>query len=126
MSQESKTRFQQMRENDLAAKGTELLSSEQYAGPGHARNLCFVWPDGRRAFLNYSYLVAAEYLPEDGAIRLTYTTHMVELKGIRLENLYDELMDYIPRMIVCVDKRYDAANEGEDTPLVHDITITNL
>lgn len=115
-----------MRENDLAAKGTEPLSPEQYAAPGYARNLCFVWPDGRRVFLNYSYLVAAEYLPEAPLIRLTYTTHMVELKGIRLEKLYNELMDYLPRVIACIDKRYDKAAEDDDSPLVHDITVTNV
>ena len=108
MSQDFKFKFEEMRDNDPTQpdSATDALG-EKYPGHGSARNLAFVWPDGKRMFLNYSYLVCCEYLPGSQLIQLTFTTHTVKLKGIQLQPLFDELMCQTTRIISCKDERYN-------------------
>ncbi|REJ81693.1 MAG: hypothetical protein DWQ44_11235 [Bacteroidetes bacterium] len=74
--------------------------------PGNARNICFILADGKWFFLNYAYLISGEYIPDDNRIILMFTSHIVELKGIFLENLFQELMNNLTKIIRVVDKRY--------------------
>jgi hypothetical protein len=121
-----KTRFQQIRENNLTERaGVYDPGAAHYPTPSHTRNVCFVWPDGARLFLNYSYLVAGHYLPDDNCIYLTFTTHKIGIKGLRLEGLYLELMDQSPRIITCTDERYKALAD-KDAPVVSEMTVTDL
>lgn len=101
------------------------LAAEQYASQSHTRNLCMSWPDGRRIFLNYSYLVAAEYLPPENSIALSFTTHTVKIKGLRLEALFVELMDHLPRIITCTEERYKVLAD-ENAPSVQEIIVTAI
>lgn len=117
-NQDTKTRFQQIRENNALAAVTQ--ASEAYGEQSHVRNLCFVWTDGKKLFLNYAYLVSAAYEPD--AITLAFTTHTLTLTGLRLEKLFDELMDHLPRIIICTDDRY-AVIAGDSAPVVKDITV---
>lgn len=112
MSQGFKLRFDQMREGDpTASTGGE---PEAFATPGHARNVCLAWPDGRRFFLNYAYLVAGEFQPgeETNLIRLEFTSHTVTLRGHRLHELFAALLDHRPRVIASGEARYAALDEG--------------
>src|ERR1700743_1850013 len=101
-----------------ASGKTEDESVKNYAAAGPTRNLCFVQLDGKRMFLNYAYLIAGEFAPEDNIIMLTYTTHIVTLNGRNLESLYESLMSQLPKQIACIDKRYlPTRNETESTVL---------
>ncbi len=128
MSQDFRSRYSEMRANDptspidqaSAANATEI---DRYAGYSNTRNIAFIWPDGRRLFLNYSYLVSGEYSPDTSTILLVFTTHQVMLTGIRLIELFDDLMGQLPRMIVCVDARYNIlSNTG---PVVNEIKVAS-
>jgi hypothetical protein len=104
-----KLRFAQMREGDPTAKDVDAKTEDSddtatpeqadqnqfYQQPGHMRNVCFVWPDGRRLFLGYAYLVSGE-LKVDGEmneITLTLSSQTLTIKGYRLEDLYNAIME---------------------------------
>jgi hypothetical protein len=110
MSQGYKSRFEQMRENALqqSSQDNSVQSSQdhQYPSGGNGRNICFIWPDGKRLFLSYSYMVSGQYSPEESAIVLTFTTCTVTVKGSNLESLFDELMEQRTRLLECEDGRY--------------------
>ena len=122
MSQGFKLKYDELREGDP----TRTIPQEaSYGSEGYVRNICFVLPDGNRMFLNYAYLVSGEYLPEQSRIVLSWTTHVVSLAGIHLEPLFYELMQYIPRQIICQDERYNAAAE-KNKSIVNEMTIQKL
>ncbi len=81
-----------------------------------------VWPDGRKMFLNYAYLVSCEYVPAKKSIVLAFTTHQVTLNGIRLDTLFDELMEQLPKVIACKDERYNSL-QSEAQAVVNEIQI---
>lgn len=94
-----------------------------YETEGSVRNLCFVQPDGKRIFLNYAYLVSGEYDPEASIITLTYTTHVVTLRGYGLEELYESLGTHVPKKIISVGERYEAMRGEKRSEVVTDINI---
>lgn len=128
MNQGFKLRFDQLRDNDPTAPADESspLLIEQYSSPGHARNLCLIWPDGRRAFLNYAYLVAGEFEPntDKNMIRLSFSSHTVSLHGYSLETLFVALLDHLPRVIKAVDPRY-VLDEDKNQQVVVQIVFNN-
>ena len=79
---------------------------ERFDSPGHARNICFVETSGKQTFLNYSYVISGEFLPEENIITLYFTTHCVTLKGAKLVSVFESLKDHSIKMIRCIDKRY--------------------
>lgn len=118
MSQNFKLRYDQMREsnptNQELPSGTRPKPVEEfYQEEGHFRNICFVWQNGKRIFLNYSYLIAGEYLPDESIIKLTFTSHKFILKGVNLENLFYEIMYQFAKQVTCVDVRYNLIGEDE-------------
>lgn len=88
-----------------------------------ARNLCFIQPDGRRLFLGYAYLVSGEYVPDDSAIILVFTSHTITLKGHNLETLFESLLTHEPERIVCEDERYKSTDDAESV-IVTSISVT--
>ena len=128
MSQEFRLRFDQMRDNHSPSE-PEIPSSpvaeESYFGPGYARYVCFGWPDGRRLFLSYSYLVAGEYVPEQNTIALQFTSHHIMLSGLRLEQMYFALMHQMAKLVIETDPRYETL-EDTKTPVVHSISVTKM
>lgn len=126
MSQVYKSRFEQMRENALqqSSQDNSVQSPQdhQYPSGGNGRNICFVWPDGKRLFLAYSYMVSGQYSPEDSAITLTFTTCTVTVKGSNLEGLFDELMEQRTRLVACEDGRYSEVRE-EGKAIVNEIVV---
>lgn len=88
------------------------------------RNLCLVWEDGRRAFLNYAYLIAGEFEPNEdkNTIKLSFSSHSVMLQGYRLESLFAALLDHLPRSINAIDSRYALTNDDQ-APAVITISL---
>lgn len=110
MNQGFKLRYDQLRENDPTSteQQTGAEASEHYPSSGYTRNVCLVWPDGRRAFFNYAYLVAGEFEPngERNLIKLSFSSHNVALHGYSLQSLFMALFDHLPRIITATDPRY--------------------
>jgi len=106
------------------AEQEETEKSETHLTESPVRNLCFVWPNGKKKFLNYAYLVSGEYLPEENLIKLAFTSETILIKGERLEGLFEQLLDHEPRRIVCGDARYNALDAIEAS--VNEIIITNI
>ena len=126
MNQGFKLRFDQLRESDPtpaaeARQDTPVL----YATPGHARNICFAWPDGKKAFFNYAYLIATEFEPntDRNTIKLNFSSHQINLAGYHLETLFMDLLDHLPCMVTAIDARY-ALSEETQMPIVFEIKVT--
>jgi len=117
MSQDYRFKYDRMRENDPAETArpgeANIEPNGNYQHPGHGRNLGFEWQDERRLFLSYSYLISCEFTPIDGCIILSFTPHVVTLKGVGLLQLYNELMDHLPKRISCADARYNSLLEKD-------------
>ena len=126
MNQGFKLRFDQLRENDLSepVDGVGLRLIENYPVQGHTRNVCLVWPDGRKAFLNYAYLVVADFEPnnEKNVIKLGFSSHNVTLQGYSLETLFMALLDHLPRIITAIDPRY-VLDEDKQKSVVIEIVL---
>lgn len=100
----------------------EAPASQNYETEGSGRNVCFIKADGNAIFFGYGYLVSSEHFKEDGTIILNFTSHVVTLKGIRMEGLYYAFMGHLPKMVVCIEERY---NDTEaKLPLVNSIDVT--
>jgi len=127
MSQGFKLKYDQLRENDPTQREKPLQDGGKayevfYSEESNARNISFVWQDGRRVFLNYSYLVSGEYSPEENRLTLTFTTQVLIFKGVNLENLFYEVMNHSVRQVICVDERYNVIGENEKF-VVNDILV---
>lgn len=111
MSQGFNLKFDRMRENLPANTDSDQqdhTNPARYDTPGYTRNVCFVWPDGKRMFFNYAYLVSAEFIPKEdmNEIKLEFSSHTVTLMGYGLEELFVEFLDHLPRSVSIVDGRY--------------------
>lgn len=129
MSQRFNLKIDQMRQSNPAAtdhqddQGNALLpDSEHYPSYGNVRNLCFVWPDGRKLFLNYSYLIATECNTLYSEVILTFSTHIVTLKGFNLQTMFFELMEQRLRLIACIEERY-LSLQPEGAAVVSEIVV---
>ncbi|PSR56634.1 hypothetical protein AHMF7605_25635 [Adhaeribacter arboris] len=126
MSQGFKLRYDQLRENDPTKADAVSTTSNKdyYESTGNARNLCLVWPNGRRVFISYSYLVSGEFKLDDdkNVITLSFSSHTITLKGFGLQPLFMALLDHLPRMIMAVDARY-ALNDSLKEALVLDMLV---
>lgn len=91
---------------------TENSQLENYKTYGQVRNICFVQADGKKAFLNYAYLVSGEYNSKDSSILLAFTSHEVKIKGNNLESLFKDLALHLPKKIECIELRY--LDKGSD------------
>ncbi|RYZ29048.1 MAG: hypothetical protein EOP49_40925 [Sphingobacteriales bacterium] len=112
-----------MRENIPSNTEATAVSTGEgpvYPAPGHPRNLCLIWPDGRRFFLNYAYLVGGEFDPahEKNVIRLSFSSHTANFQGYSLESLFMELLDHLPRFIFAIDERYVLAEDRNEAVVV--------
>ncbi|RRA98641.1 hypothetical protein [Larkinella rosea] len=121
MNQGFKLRFDQMQENNPADPAEPLTTSELdiYPQPGYGRQLCLIWPDGRRMFFNYAYLVTGEFDPnaEKNNIKLSFSSHVVLLQGYGLERLFMALLDQLPRQLIAIDPRYILDDELTNTSI---------
>jgi hypothetical protein len=126
MNQGFKLRFDQMRESDPSNVDAPLSQSleTQHLQPGYGRNLGLVWPDGRCMFVNYAYLLAGEFEPnqEKNQIKLSFSSYTVLLEGYSLEPLFMALLDHLPRLITATDPRY-VLEEDKTDAIVIAITV---
>lgn len=121
MGQDRKSTFDRMRENSVSEK-QENEQAESYPAGSHARNVLFVLADGNEKFLNYGFLICADYNKSDDSIVLEFTTHTVTIKGSNLSILYRELFEHIPKIITCTDERYNDLEE-DDKAVINSIEI---
>ena len=98
-----------MRKSDPSKNESEQTAS--FDSPGHVRNLCFVWPDGKMKFLNYAYLVSGEYNNVDETIELIFTSDKVKITGTNLSILFDQLYTHSIKRISYLDSRYASLDE---------------
>ena len=122
MNPEFKLRFDQMRQGDPSRSDSQNVTDGDNGvshPTGYARNLCLVWPDGRRFFLNYAYLIGAEFnVGEDmNQISLNFSSYTAILKGYGLEPLYMQLLDHLPKIVFAIEPRY-ALNKSDTESLV--------
>lgn len=127
MNREFKLRFDQMREGDPSKMEKPVQTetgNDMFHTLVHARNLCLIWPDGKRLFLNYAYLLAGEFTigSEKNEIKLSFSSHTATLKGYGLEALFMELLDHLPRIIIALDERYVT----EDSSGVRDMVVVEI
>lgn len=126
MNQGFNFRFGEMQENDPTKSQSENSQDHTlYPSASNTRNLCLQMRNGDQIFLNYSYLISGEYSKETATITLTFTTHIIVMKGSALDVLFHLLMDHIPRTLVEVDERY-VSIETEQTYTLKEITVSKL
>jgi hypothetical protein len=122
MSHGFKLRFDEMRESDPTNLDTTQKNDlpEFYQTAGHTRNICFIWSNGKQLFLNYAYLIACEFNPNDekNLIKLIFSSHTISLLGFNLLSLYTALLDHLPRFISEIDSRYALVGESEEVIVV--------
>lgn len=122
MSHGYKLRFDEMREGDPTNSDSTKQDENElfYQSSGHARNVCFVWSNEKKLFLNYAYLVSGEFNPneEKNLITLTFSSHIVSLHGFNLENLFTALMEHLPRIIIEVDSRYALQGSSKESIVI--------
>jgi hypothetical protein len=128
MSQDFRRRYEQLRASDPTkpeSASEATASGSYYETTGHGRNLCLLWPDGRRMFLSYAYLVSGEFTVDGdtNTITLQFSLHTVTLRGYVLEVLFMALLDHLPRLLSVSDPRYADSN-GQD-PTILDIAVVN-
>lgn len=97
-------------ETDKPEDGVEIL---QYKGISSNRRVCFIQPDGSRKALPYAHLTEHNYDPEKGEIALHFYTYLVTIKGSNLDELFEEIMHEVARVIIATDKRYEGASDSE-------------
>ena len=119
MNRSFKLRFDQMKEGNPAEAEPQAsaLPEEGFTRP---LNLCLVWPDGKRFFLSYSYLIAGEFDPEGetNRIQLHFTTYRVSLKGYGLETLFTALLEHLPHQLIAIEPRYVVSEEAPDGTII--------
>lgn len=124
MSQDFKFKYDQMKAGNPAGdENTSHDGEDRYVRESNVRNVCFILPDKKQIALSYSYLVSQEYLPEENAITLFFTSHTIILTGIHLQGLFDEFLQQMPKYIMSADERYNAIEENEK-PIVNKISVS--
>lgn len=125
MSHEHKSRLTDYLSSDPTKK-TEANSSNGISyfdkDDTGVKNVCFVLLDGKHIFLNYNYLVAGEFFPEENKIVLHFTTHVITLTGQKLEKLYQDFMQHLPKIIIATNDRYSGISNG-NSPIVTGIEV---
>lgn len=122
-------RYEQLREGDPTSKeGSIDPNSEElmpyYDQPGHMRNVCFVWPDGRRVFISYAYLISGELTIDDdlNKIVLTFSNQIVIIKGYELKQLFVALMK---QMVLYIMEKPAFFNTNEEQHVTNIAICTN-
>lgn len=127
MSQRFKLKMDEMQQGNPGATGYEPEAMPRdddlyYPTYGNVRNICFVWPDGKKMFLNYAYLITGEYAADDNRIMLVFSSHTVGITGINLQPVFYKIMSQYLRLLQCVDERYNAIEPGR--AVVNSIEVT--
>jgi hypothetical protein len=92
---------------------------------GYIRNLCFVWPDGSKKFLNYAYLISGEYFSEPGSIKLIFTSDHVTIDGINLDALFGLILEHSVSEVIVIAPRYQQLEVAEYDYSVCSVIVTS-
>lgn len=127
MSQRFNPKIEEMKQNSPAASGyepeTEVKDYDpDYPTYGNVRNICFAWPDGKKMFLNYAYLISCAYNAEESSLAIVFSTHSVAARGVNLEPLFFRIMGQKVRLLQCTDPRYNSI--GTDRAIINEILVT--
>jgi hypothetical protein len=112
-------------QSDTEPESQSMYENEQFIKAGRVRNLCFVQPDKKKLFLNYSYLISGEFSPETNTITLVYTTHEITISGRNLEPLFEKLGMHLQKTVVTVDKRYIGTFETDELVVTSIVIASN-
>ncbi len=126
MNQRFKLQYEGINEQDANNENTNLSAYDQsYKSETRVRNLCFVFKDGKKTFLNYGYLIKVDFYPDNDTIIMIFTTDKIRLKGVNMEALFYDLMDHIPRQIVETDSRYNLIGDDQK-PVINEVEIIKV
>lgn len=115
----SQTLYEDLRQNDMTKP--EKQPAENYSEGSHIRVLIFELADGTCTGFNYQYLISTTCSADNHTLELDFTTHMVQLTGVRLHLLYYRLAEHLPRIIRCRHERFGKL--VSDEPIVYAIKI---
>lgn len=104
MSQHFKSKYDQMRENSQSTDPASPIPETSDNGP--VRNICFVLEDGSMTFLNYGYLISGSIDAVAEKITLFFTSTNVEICGVRLQFLFNDLLIQKAKIIKISNSRY--------------------
>lgn len=123
MSQDFKLKFDDYKNNDPTGKQDGENNSDQYPSFGNARHVVFIWSENRMQSFNYSYLVTQSYDASKNTILMQFSSHTIEIKGVRLDGLFHELVAQIPKYIRVTDKRYNDT-EDKNGSIINEVVVT--
>ena len=107
MSQDYKNFYQQMKDNAAETSNeSEAKATDHYPTPSNTRNIIFEWADGRKLFLNYAFLISGELSKENDRMILTFTNCTINVDGIKLQVLFEQLNSQLVRVIKETNSRY--------------------
>lgn len=113
MSQYSE-RFNEMLGGNSVSKVPVQKSETHFETPGHSRALRFVWPDGKRTFIQYFHLGKSECSADFNTLTLFLSGETVTLLGRNLHLLWEEISQQLVREISIVEARYLELEEPKD------------
>lgn len=124
MNREFKLRFDQMKQgNPTLPEPPPEVPGEPDGGYRSPRSLELDWPDGRRFFLSYAYLIGGEFSGgEPNRITLYFTSYTVFVKGYGLASLMPALSSHEQPWLAVTEARY-VSPEETDSPVVTDIRV---
>lgn len=123
MNQDFKLKFDDYKNNDPTGKQDGENNSDHYPSFGNVRHIVFIWSENRMQSFNYSYLVTQSYDASKNAIIMQFTSHTIEIKGVRLDGLFHELVAQVPKYIRVTDKRYNDT-EDKNGSIVNEVVVT--
>jgi hypothetical protein len=124
MSHNYKSKIDSLLDNDsdISSPQAQAGAVTNHSGESYARVLLLVFADGNEKFLHYSYLIDADFQVDTGSILLTFTSHVVTLRGLRLHPLFRDLSKHLPNIVTIVDERYGSLTDT-NSPVVTTIEI---
>jgi hypothetical protein len=108
---------------ELDGKDKEELEENGFKS-GETTTINFIKADGSQQMFPYSQLITTwtEKTDEYNLIKLFFSTHLVTLKGYKLNGLYELIRKYNLEIVIAMDKRY--LNTSKDSqPYVIEIDI---
>jgi len=122
MNRDFKLKFDEYKDNDPTEKPGSDNNPDYYPAGSNARHIVFVWSEKKMQSFNYSYLVTQSYDAAKNAITMQFTSHTVEIKGVRLDGLFHELVAQIPKYIRITDKRYNSTDDNTGA-IVNEVVV---
>lgn len=94
----------------MTDKADEIKNIEHYQTSGSIRYLTLIQLDGKRLALSYSLLPVFTFTPDGpdnrNVITMVFPSHTIQLRGYRLEKLWEGLTSETVKTIRCVEERY--------------------